>query len=214
MRVDDPDVASLDDVREAIERLTTADLLRLQSFARWRMGALGLLARGRDSTDLLQEALAATLDPARRTWRKGTVDFPYHLRMAIQSISDGWKTRRDFTETLGPDLYRLDPTEPSEATEDPLGTAAAAGRPVREEEDVRVREVLAGEAIDALEKAIADDATAAQVLGGMRAGMPGPDIKEALDISETELQTARRKIARHAKSLQATFGHTTRKGKE
>lgn len=204
MSVDDSEAANLDEVRQAIEQLTTADALRLKKFAYWRMRSLGSVARGRDHEDLLAEAVAATLDSSRRTWRKGAVDFVRHLRMTMQSISDGWRDRKDFSQILEAELY---PADPDEMVEDPLG--AAVPTPATQED-----ELIAREALEALDQALAGDATAKDVLSGMRGDMTGPEIKEALGISETELQSARRKITRHAAALQTRFGPTAIPRKE
>lgn len=205
MQADD-DFATVEEVREAIERLTDADLLRLRKFARWRMSSLGALIRGRDHGDLLEEAIAATLEPGRRAWRKGTVDFLYHLRMTMQSISDGWKTRKDADQILETEMH---PADPDEHLEDPLGTAAVGAAEAREDgsrKDDQENRLISNQALDSLRQAVADDAVASEVFDGMCAGLNGPDIKEILGLSEGELQSARRKITRHAASLATRFG--------
>ena len=188
---DDLDVASLDEVREAIEQLTTEDLLRLRSFASWRMRGLGNLARGKGRKDLLQEAMVATLNTSRRKWRKGMVDFPYHLCKTMESISNGWGRRKDFGEKLETDLY---PADPDQEVEDLLGSL----EPTLPDQE---RQAIARQDLDLLRQSIADDPIATEVLSGMQEDLTGSDIKEILSISETELQSARRKIRRHAQAL-------------
>jgi CheY-like chemotaxis protein len=83
------------EVDRMIELLTTAELLKLQKFADFRVRGLGRAARGRTWEDLLGEALLRTLIGAEATgkgrhWNK-EVDFARHLAGTIQSISSSWK---------------------------------------------------------------------------------------------------------------------------
>jgi CheY-like chemotaxis protein len=89
--------ATRDEIEEAIEKLTPAQLLRLRLFADRMAQRLGTAARGRDGSDLLQEALLLTFEGAEGTngrhWKKG-VDFCRHLEWAVKSKADNWKHKR------------------------------------------------------------------------------------------------------------------------
>jgi hypothetical protein len=87
-RIPEEKAATLDEVRAAIENLMPEQLLRLKKYARQRIRGLGRASMGRDHKDLLQEAITATLDPDRRRWNKGAVDFVGHLIGAMRSIAD------------------------------------------------------------------------------------------------------------------------------
>jgi len=83
------------EVDRMLEMLTTAELLKLQRFADFRVRGLGRAADGRTGKDLLGEAVVRTLTGAEDTqkgrhWNKN-VDFVQHLAGAIRSISNCWK---------------------------------------------------------------------------------------------------------------------------
>lgn len=91
------------EVDRMIELLTTAELLKLQKFAEFRVRGLGRAARGRTWEDLLGEALLRTLIGAEasekgRHWNR-EVDFARHLAGAMQSISSSWKRQFKDKET-------------------------------------------------------------------------------------------------------------------
>lgn len=92
-------MANSKDIQSAIDRLTEADLLRLEKFAIWRMRGLGRRALGRTHEDLLGEAISATL-MGKRNWNKSKVDFVGYLLGAMQSISDNWNRRFKETEPI------------------------------------------------------------------------------------------------------------------
>jgi len=92
--------ATEDEVKQAIEALSRANLLRLKHFAVWRLCGLGRAASGRTWQDLLHEAIVRTLAGAMtngngRLWYKD-IDFVVHLQGVMRSISSHWK--RDFDE--------------------------------------------------------------------------------------------------------------------
>jgi CheY-like chemotaxis protein len=91
------------EVDRMIELLTTAELLKLQKFAQFRVRGLGRAARGRTWEDLLGEALLRTLigvgaSEKGRHWNR-EVDFARHLAGAMQSISSSWKRQFKDKET-------------------------------------------------------------------------------------------------------------------
>jgi hypothetical protein len=78
METADAAVATAAEVSETIEKLSPADLIRLQGYARRKIDALGGLVRGHNEEDLLEEAMLRVLDgrePPRlrgkhhRSWR-------------------------------------------------------------------------------------------------------------------------------------------------
>jgi hypothetical protein len=156
------------------------------------MRGLGGLARGRGHEDLLQEAIVATLDPSRRRWRKQTVGLVHHLVRTMESISNGWGRKLDFTEEKSEtDLW---PTDPDEEVEDLIGDLGHV--PDRQE-----RQTIAKQDLERLKESLVGDTTALEVLSGMQEDLTGPDIKDILGISETDFQSAKRKVRRHAQSL-------------
>ena len=61
---------SIQQIWKAVMQLTTAELLRLRLYARWRINAIGRTALGRDGRDLLEEAIIATA-VGDRPWKSG-----------------------------------------------------------------------------------------------------------------------------------------------
>ena len=61
------------------------------------MRGLGRRASGRNHEDLLNEAIADTLDPEKRRWNK-QVSFVTHLIGAMRSIASHWKEQFDADE--------------------------------------------------------------------------------------------------------------------
>lgn len=187
-------MASLAEISEAIESLTAPNLRKLRSFATWRMAAIPGSARGRDYEDLLGEAVAATLD-GRRSWRKD-ITFVNHLLAVMSSTSDNWATRADQEREVVE--VELTSTDPDEEFEDPLGAVS----PTQADQEAQL---IAKEAMGALEAAISEDQIAREVLSALQLGMRGQELKDCLGISEEQLRTATRKIHRRAEALQERF---------
>jgi CheY-like chemotaxis protein len=88
--------ATKDEVDHAYKNLTHPQLLWLQNRADWRARGLGRSARGREGSDLLQEAiLGAFIGDARngRRWYRN-VDFITFLDGAVRSVANNWKNQR------------------------------------------------------------------------------------------------------------------------
>jgi DNA-directed RNA polymerase specialized sigma24 family protein len=200
MKADERDPANSDEVSKAIAELTTADLRKLQSFAGFRIAALGRLSRGQDYEDLLAEAMAATLD-GRRSWRKNAVTFVNHLMAVMRSTSDNWATRGDQKEVVEAELYGA--TQEQDEPDDLLG----AIEPTNVDQEERLNEK---KAIEALEASVSDDPLASEVLSALQLGLKGQELKDFLEITEEQLRAATRKIGRHAQALQPRFAPIAR----
>src|SRR5262249_26180517 len=83
------EIHTADEVVRALQRLSAAELLKLQNYAHWRIRGLGQYGRGKDEEDLLQEAILATVE-GRRVWNKN-VEFTTHLAGSMRSISSNWR---------------------------------------------------------------------------------------------------------------------------
>jgi hypothetical protein len=189
-RVPDEKAATQDEIMTAIQCLSDAENLRLQKYARFRIRGLGKASAGRDWRDLVGEALTATLDPDHRRWNK-SVTFVRHLLGAMRSISTAWRKAFDPDEAdLESDLIRPG----QERKEGNVFADIPSANPGGE------RIVMARQEVDAIEKLFARDSIALDVIGGWRAQMTGPDIKEALGISQTEYETVVKRIRRTVQS--------------
>lgn len=184
-RIPDEKAATQDEIRTAINSLTGPELLRLEKFARLRIRGLGRASAGRDWKDLLGEAIKATLAGDRR-WNN-TVGFVQHLLGAMRSISTGWKKKFDPDEAhLESELIRPHP----EGGESRILDDARSTNPDAE------RILMAKQEVEKIQQLFADDALALDIIGGWRSEMTGPEIKEALGISQREYETAVRRIRR------------------
>ena len=206
MKVDEKEAASPDEISQAIEGLTPADLRKLQKFGRFRMAALGRLSRGRDYEDLLDEAMTATLD-GRRAWRNRSVSLVNHLMAVMRSTSDNWATREDRREVVEAELFGA--AQDEDEADDLLG--AVEPTTAGQETKLIEKKLIEKEALEALEASVADDPIAREVLSALQLGLKGEDLKDTLGITEDQLRAAMRKIDRRAQALQPRFAAVARK---
>lgn len=153
------------------------------------MQGLGRRASGRNHEDLLNEAIADTLAPKKRRWNKN-VSFVTHLIGAIRSISSHWKEQFDTDEPrLESELVRTSEKAESLSPLDLVGSDAPGAR----------RAVEARQQLEQIEKMVAGDRVLSDILGGMRAEMSPNEIREALGLSQTEYETAMKRLRRHVR---------------
>lgn len=187
-RVPVENAATQDEIKTAIQSLTPADSIRLQKFARFRMRGLGRASNGRDWQDLMDQALTNTLDPNHRSWNK-SVTFVMHMLGAMRSISTAWKKAFDPDEaSLESDLIRSGGEVRAVSIFDDIPSNSPDGEWV----------MVARQEIAEIEKHFAQNSIELDVISGWRAEMTGPEIKEALGISQKEYETAVRQIRRTA----------------
>lgn len=170
--------------------------MKLESSAKWRIRGLGRRAAGRTEGDLLGEAVTATLSGERR-WNKTKVSLVGHLLGVMRSISSHW--RRDFDPDEEPTL------------ESDLATTTGDGGVLRRfdlvpsAEPSADRVLEAKERVEAIEQAFADDPVVSLILEGMREGMSPADVRSELSLSQTEYETAMKRLRRKAAAV-ATGG--------
>lgn len=182
------------EIRRAIDDLSGADSDRLESFARFRMAALGGLARGQDWEDLMTKALTDTFDGVR-SWNPDRVSFVHHLLGAMRSISTGWRSRKEQADVLETELEQ--PGEES-AGEDLLGHQLPA-------EALQERQVYARERLHRVEEAIEDDEGLQDLVDCMRLGLSGPETREMMGWSEHQYRAAVRRLRRRAAVADASL---------
>jgi len=188
-RVPDEHAATPDEIRTALDALGEADFVRLEKAARYRVRGLGRRASGRNHEDLLNEAIADTLDPEKRRWNR-QVSFVTHLLGALRSIASHWKEQFDADEPrLESEIVRT--SEEGEPLS-PLDLVASAA-PGAE------RAVEARHELEQIEKIVAGDRVASDILGGMRAEMSPKEIREVLGLTVTEYETAMKRLRRHVR---------------
>ena len=179
--------ASREEVVAAIEALTREQHLRLERFARWRMRGLGRAAQGRDWEDLVGEAIAATYE-GRRRWSKGSVDFFQHLIGVIRSISSHWRDQFNPDEAFfESEVLRV---TPQGKTANPMIEAASPAADPEHAHAVK-------EEVKRIAQIASNNPLAWLILDGLSDGMTGPEIREALDVSQREYETAMKWLRRN-----------------
>jgi hypothetical protein len=185
------------EVRGAIEDLAHAQLVRLDSYARWRIRGLGRKAAGRTEADLFRQAVMVTLSGSRK-WNKERVDFVQHLRGAMRSISSHWRRDTDPQDepVLESDLMKTtdegDVLSPFDLLPAPDPGAD--------------RVIEAKQRVEDIEKAFADDTVVSLILAGMRQGMSPPEVRIELELSQTEYETAMKRLRRKVPAIAASGG--------
>jgi DNA-directed RNA polymerase specialized sigma24 family protein len=176
-----PDECATDsEVEGAIRALTDAEGLRLGKVARYRARALAGLGLGISGDDLLQDAIARTLNGDRR-WRK-TVTFEWHLTETMRSLAnharDELKGCAVVTATAEDQSGYLD------------------GIPLRSCFPDGERVTATAEQLERINVRFADDDEVGLVVQGLALGMTGPEIQADLNISETQFETIMTRLRR------------------
>jgi len=183
------DLATRDEVDQAINSLSDANWLRLHRFAHWRIRGLGRAAAGRAGEDLLSEALVATVLGAEtqgaegRRWNK-QVDFPKHLTEAMRSISSHWSEQYcSETPVLESDVIRIDEE----------GGVRNALDQVSDGQPDSLREIVAKQELARIMGKFKDDDEAILVLEGLREGWSRAEFS-SLGMSTAQYDTALKRI--------------------
>jgi DNA-directed RNA polymerase specialized sigma24 family protein len=145
------------------------DVLRLKTIAR-------LYARGLPAdlgwADLLQEAFARVLDGSRR--RPPDLAMVVFLAGVMRSLkSEYW--RRASIESRFQELREIEPIDP---IADPERTMSAL------------------QELDAIDRLFADDPVILQIIAGIGEGLSAEQIRAAIGISQTEYDSARKRMRR------------------
>lgn len=177
-------VATEDEVRAALEGLTEGELLRLDTFARMRIRAIGPKRGARDHQDLLQEAFTAVLE-GRRAWKPEAVGLVNLLAGIIRSTSSHWAELFDPGAAVAESQLRERENGPS-----PL-SMAPSGAPDPE------RELRAKEDLAELQRHFKDNNHVVLLIEGVREGMGGPEIRDKLGMSIQAYEAARKKLLRY-----------------
>lgn len=185
-------VASEEEVIAALDALTDGQLKALKQYARWRIRGLGRRSLGRNFEDLLQEAVTATL-AGDRHWNKASCDFFGHLVWAMRSISSNWRRKFDEDEPyLESEVVRTSPDGKESNPMDDVTSPPQDGR----------RVTASKHHVDHIEKIVSDSGRplASLIIDGWREGLTGPEIKDALGISQKELETELKWLRRTARA--------------
>jgi DNA-directed RNA polymerase specialized sigma24 family protein len=197
-------IAAQAEIVKAIEALTDEDSERLERVAIYRVVRIGRpAANGRTHEDLLQEALARTLDGSRN-WCPENVDFAPFLAGVIRSIASEWAGHRERNADL-PEYALL---ESQITKEDEGGNQFSPFDGLKTPEPTIERRMVDSETeaeqkalVAEIERHFAQDENAACVLLGWQDGMDGPAIQKEFGFSDTTYRTIVRRIRRNSEKI-------------
>jgi hypothetical protein len=199
VREADEVVATPAEVLLAVETLKPATLLRLKSFARYRVRVLGAHGHGLSDDALLQEAVVASLSGLRR-WRPRAVDFEGHLGGVMRSLSSHWAERQRSMVAMSEATERTLTGATSDASEPATPFVEPAASPGPE------AEVAARQELAAIQARFAEDDVVLTLIEALASGLKGPEIKEQLGWTQTELETAMRRLRRGVSRMERGEG--------
>ena len=153
-----------------MQNLSPTELFNLKRYAELRLRALGQTRGGGEWRDVLHDA-ALTIASGSRRWPEH-INLYAMLRGTIRSLTDA-RTAQFIAGRSAP-----------------LDFAAESSDPDPE------RTVSAKEQVEQLYRMFALDERAIQVLDAWAVGLVGAEIRDCLGISETELNTIAKRIAR------------------
>jgi DNA-directed RNA polymerase specialized sigma24 family protein len=186
----EPSLAEVAEIISALQTLSDGDLRILKSFGTFLM----LGARGQffafDAQDLIQEAIARTLDRIRK-WEPQKIDFVTHLKGCMRSIADEWQ------EKAG--------REPGYGLDAELSGLSKSKWIFKENEDYAAQQIL-----DHARLRLNSDAMALRVLDHIVMGYRPAEIRELLNINANVYNAARKRITR---SMLAMFTEWQRESK-
>lgn len=197
-----PHYASLDEVRTALENLTSNDLKKLRFIARLHCQYYGLPRSHMEPDELLNEAIKRSLDGTKQ-WRVG-VKFTYHLDRAMENIA-GHEV---------PKLQRkFDPGELSSDEDDDGADPLDRVRRVRITDGGVIARVEAREQLRQLEELFEGDFEALNVLKCRAAGQEGKEIQVSLNLSSKDYDTISKRILRKITKYYELKSPATRHGR-
>jgi len=192
-RIPEEKAATQDEIVAAVEGLTQQELSRLKGFAKWRVAGMGRAAQGQDWEDLLRKAIAATYGGTRR-WNKDAIRFWQHLLGAMRSISSHERDQFDEKEARLESDLMYSSADGDEVN--PLATIESLSASPQ-------RILEAKEKVEEIEAIANKNSLAWLIWDGFRSGMNGPEIRDALCVSQKDYDTAmkwlRRKIRPRAR---------------
>ena len=167
-----------EELRVAVERLGTADLVRL------RLAAMAFDPCRPE--DLLQEAITRTLSGERR-WRQG-VPLYWHLHEAMRSIAWNWSKKRDENFVLESQCSDL---------HDEGGFLAGIAGTTPDPE----RQAAARLALERIVEMCGSGPVVVGLVTGRLEGKTGREIRKELNLSEKDFSAVAQRLRRSARAL-------------
>lgn len=176
--------ATTQQILDAFQALTDAELLALRKYASQKIGGTSFS----EPLDLIHEALHRALD-GRRNWPTH-VNFGLFLAMSMRSIGDAERKRHEnkFASPMS--------LEDMEQAGHAIGSIWSVEDELIASEDMHVAKKTATLARAALE----GDNEALRVLGGLLAGMSPKEMCESFSMNPKAFDSARHRVMRRLKS--------------
>lgn len=193
-------IATIDEIEEAIEELTTVQEIKLLKYADSKIPYYHVSrTKGYRGMDLLSESIKRTIEGTRH-WYKNEIDFFGHLRGVISSIASRfWESYRDNEPFLESETSTT--TEKGEI-QSPINEAPCLTP--NQEEILAAKQQLeeVRQQLEEIKKLFSEDALVLQIIEGLGCEMSGPEIQEVLNISQKEYETAMKRMRRKIRKIQ------------
>lgn len=207
-------IASAEEVEYAISRLTTAELLKLDSYANYRIWGLGPYSKGYTKEALLNEALTRTLE-GKRNWRKSAVDLVGHLIGTMKSISSHWlEESKVYKENLhsgqeqdSVDLDNEEKVQRKELLESEVLKETEEGKslspieiaPSLEPDQERI--MAAKQQLEGIRQLFSNDQQVLDVMEGLNCEMTGVEIQGVTGMTLNEYDAAIKRLRRTVRKM-------------
>ncbi len=173
--------ATEEEVEIAVAALTLAELTKLGTVAEFYARALAARGAGVNGDDLVQDAISRTFAGKRR-WPT-SVPFGRYLMSAVRSIAHAAVKK-----------LKSEPLTDSDPADEDIGDQLAAKLRVEEPHHARV-----AADVERIEQLFHDDETVLLVMEGLKDDMPGPEIQKELSLTNTQYETAMKRLRRRAR---------------
>ena len=186
----EPTLATREQVERALAALTDFQLVRLQRIAEFRHRSLGTRGAGRNESDLLSDAIIATLE-GRRKW-KTNVDFMTFLKGVIRSLASHIRAGRPADAF---DDIAARPVNEEDETED-IVELLPTQAPIDPERQLRARDLD-----KEVRERFKDDPLVLLVYEAFLEKMKPGEIQSHLGVSEKEYNAAAKRLRRAALTI-------------
>lgn len=183
--------ATLEQIEQAVEGLSDVEWIRLRKMASGHLWGTRL----GDPDALINETIELLI-VGKRTWNVGMAFVPW-MGSAMRSVANNLRTlKRQPEVALAADLVGGD--DPSEEAIDILGEDGETPLDALLTQEARV---LAAKGLARIEEHFKDDQEVGWILMGLAEGMGASDIQAMGDMTQTQYETARKRLRRERERL-------------
>lgn len=189
------DYASAEDIRNAIEELSQADMVRLHKASKNCLFG----TEYKDTQELRNEAIMRAMRAAHgdkgRRWKK-SVPFMAFLIRTMQGIANDSYESLTQTKTDSMEDMATEQTSIEEALHEHGHFHRGIEVIVVEIEKAEERQALAKQDLDAIDQFFKDDSEVNWIIMGYKDGLTASEVRELSEMSPTQYETARRRFRR------------------